>query len=381
MDSDEEDDPNKYYNLEFPDGEMKKIPYQYMANALPPEPDEQLRPGTRVIARRNSDLFPGAHYKGKGGFVMYPNDDNAFYVGILSEHNYVENGVRTYFVFFDDGHAQYVSSENIRVVMGNFGSRYVHRHARQFYDYYFTCSQRKKIMEIVFSIDKHIRVFLNGAFEWAEVFEYDPDKPAIVGVHFLESHQVEFLYAGSPRFELIWTKIVKDKKFEQINDANTTMLEVSSDSEDDETYKSPEKRPLPPDARDPLQKTVMLRPNLLIRDIKPPRRLDRHYCSHRCIEEYESNKQIFDFDPLKRPLLAGWQRNITSNCCTYITPCGRLFATIEQTHKYLINTKSKLSIDCFSYSNGIECMTEVRSVTTPDNTKYLNDVSVNDAFL
>lgn len=135
------------------------------------------------------------------------------------------------------------------------------------------------------------------------------------------------------------------------------------------------KLPLPSNAKDPSQKTIMLQPNLLIDNYKPTKKLDRqHICGRKCVREFEQNRQIFDFDPLKRPLLAGWTRKITG-ICYYIAPCGRSFNTIEAVYKYLLTTGSRLSIDCFTFSSNIECMIEVASYSDSNQKYFLNDVS------
>lgn len=129
------------------------------------------------------------------------------------------------------------------------------------------------------------------------------------------------------------------------------------------------------DVKNPMQKTVMLKPENLIDDYKPTHKLDRqHICGERCVCEFEKNPQIFEHDPLKRPLLAGWARKLTG-ICFYIAPCGRSFNTLEATYKYLYTTKSKLTIDCFSFSSKIECMKEVIGYNDTNNKYLLNDVS------
>lgn len=168
---------------------------------------------------------------------------------------------------------------------------------------------------------------------------------------------------------------MKNEKLKRYRDANTTMIEVSSDSEDDEEYQSPKKLPMPSDAKELTQMYKKVVPSELITNWRSPKKLDRrHICGIGCVSEFESNDNIFEFDPLKRPLLAGWKRNITG-FCYYIAPCGRTFSTIETTHKYLLTTKSKLTIDCFTFSLNIDCMAEVITVSANNNIDKLNNVS------
>lgn len=381
LDSDEENDDVEtvpYHTVEDPNGETRKIPDYFMAYGYPPDPKERLPNGVRVIARRKQKHLP-IRYAVQGSEYLYHNDDSAFYAGILSCECMQPNAEYHYLVFFDDGHVQYVANHNIRVVFGNYGKRYVHENAQRFYDYYFYRVKTKRLMEIGAStLEKSIMVFLNSRPELAKVIEYNPDvRRGLVLLYFLKSRRAEWLYTGSPRIERVWKLIQKDKEMQQYHQANETLIEVSSDSEDDDEceLQSPQKKPLPIGAKDPKQKTIMLKPANLIDDYKETGKLDRkHICGKQCVREFERNPKIFDFDPLKRPILAGWTRKITG-FCYYIAPCGRSFNTPETTYKYLCTTKSKLTIDCFSFANNIECMKEVISYNATKSQYFLNDVS------
>lgn len=374
--------PMRYHIVKCNDGQMKRIPNHCMSNASPPEPAIKMRSKTRVIARRKTDGLPLIYSRFKNEYVqIYANDEEAFYPGIISDYKFMENNIWNYLVFFDDGHVQYVSSNNIRVVFGNYGTKYVHKNAKRFYNYYFNAIRTTKLSEIrPTKFDCQLRVFLNGEFELAEVVEYDENKPGLVLLQYEKSRYAEWLYVGSPRLETVWMTINKNKKLERYHDANATLIEVSSDSEEEEDYKSPQKHPLPANARDPLQKRITLQPSSLIDNYKPTKRLERgHLCGRHCVREFERNLQIFEYDPLKRPVLAGWTRNV-SGLCQYVTPCGRSFTTIEAVHKYLFNTKSKLTVDCFSFSPNIDCMTEVHSYAPGGRTDFLQDVSLKNRF-
>lgn len=367
----------KHHIVVGPDGKTRKVPDYYMAYGYPPDPQERLPHGLRIIARRKQKDFP-IGFSEHGPAYLYHNDDSAFYAGILSCEYMVRNENYYYMVFFDDGHVQYVASNSIRVVFGNYGKKYVHENARKFYDYYFHRVQSKRLMEIVCKKDNSLKVYLNGRFEIAKVYEHNKEKRrGLVLLQYLKSNQAEWLYIGSPRIESVWKLIQKDKEMQNYHDtANDTLILVSSDSEADESYsQSPQKKPLPSDAKDPMQRTIVLQPDDLIDNYKPTQKLDRHHqCGRKCVRLFEKNPQIFDYDPLKRPILAGWTRKITG-ICYYIAPCGRSFNTVEATYKYLLTTKSKLTIDCFSFSSNIECMKEVQSYNDTGREYFLNDVS------
>lgn len=377
LDSDEETEPIKYYIIETLTGNrMLRIPDYYIATGLPPDTDRNLAIQTRVIARRMLSHFPASYDEKKQNFhFLYKNDDNAFYPGMVGAHHYRENGIQYYLVFFDDGHVQYVPNNNIRVVFGNYGTKYVHANAQEFYDYYFSEVKNGTLREIKTYVKKQIRVFLNGNFELAQVMGYDPNKPALVTVDFVKSKQAECLFAGSPRFEPIWKDLLKDKRMKYYNDTNITMIEVSSDSEEEEEYQSPKKSPMPVNAKDLTQKVLMFRAHKLMGDkYRAGKTYARHVCSPECVKDYEQSRKIFRFDPLKRPMLAGWSRHI-NHICHYVTPCGRLCKSMASLYNYLKETQSKLTIDCFSLSPNIKPMTEIRS-SSEVGIKYLNEVSI-----
>lgn len=367
-----------YHTVEDPHGETRKIPDYNMAYGDPPNPHERLPNGLRIIARRKQQHFP-IGYSECGPAYLLRNDDSAFYAGILSCEGRESNGRYSYLIFFDDGIVQYVKNSNIRVVFGNYGKRYVHQNAQKFYDYYFYRVKTKRMMEIACVPEKNIMAFLNDRLELAKVIKYNKDKRrGLVLLHFLKSNQAEWLYTGSPRIEKIWKLIHKDKQMQPYHQANETLIEVSSDSETEEQCdsQSPQKKPLPIDAMDPKQKTIILAPHQLIDDYKETtRKFDRtHSCGKSCVRDFEKNPQIYEYDPLKRPLLAGWTRKVT-RVCYYIAPCGRPFNTLDAIYSYLRTTRSKLNIDCFTFSTNIKCMKEVISYNGTNSQYFLNDVS------
>lgn len=375
LDSDDDEDPIKYHLVEY-ENSLKKIPDYYMANAYPHDSYIELSGQTRVIARRKSRYLPVAQRDSSGLKSLFKNDENAFYAGIIGYGSHIKDKCWYYLVFFDDGHVQYVSSRKIRQVFGNYGSKYVHPNAQRFYDYYFFGWKHNRIVEMNFEVDKFVRVYLNGKFQSAQVLKRDPVRSSLALLHFLAENTIEWLYVGSPRIERIWTTILKDEKLNKYHDANTTMIEVSSDSEEEgDEYVSPVKKALPPDTKNPSQKKVFLRSSTLIDNYMEPRDLGRmHTCNRGCVQAFERNDKIFDFDPLKRPLVAGWMRKV-GGTCTYVAPCGRAYYGIDGVHKFLSKTKSKLSIDCFSFSTHIDCMMEVHSYSSANRQYFLNDVS------
>lgn len=191
-DSDDDDDPDAISHIvECSDNTIKKITSQYLANGVAPEPKDKLRVETRVIARRSRGLMPCARIDDRY-VTLYTNDDNAFYAGVISAHNYFKNEKWYYLVFFDDGHTQYVSCDNIRVVFGDYGTKYVHSNAKQFYDYYFK-APKSQLLEISCKTEKYARVFCNGEFRTAKLIDFDPEKKGLLLLEYTECNYGEYL--------------------------------------------------------------------------------------------------------------------------------------------------------------------------------------------
>lgn len=386
LDSDDETEPVackneliKYHTLQTQQGVVSKVPAQWVANGAPLDPLQPLEGETRVIAFRNPALCPVTYTDRKmDARRLMKQSDWPCYAGMVSNHKFFEDGTWHHLIFFDDGYVQYLPNSNIRLVFGAYDPQCVHPNARHFYNYYFKAVNESQLRELKFTLGMTVGVYLNDQLDTATVVEYDGKKmPGIVGLQFRSANHGEFLYTGSPRLQGVFKEIVRDKKLQRFH--NETMIVVSSDSEDDEEeYVPPAKQILPSRSTESYQRKVKLEPELLIENYKSTEfRGRQHKCDRDCVRKFEKNRKIFEFTALKRPLLAGWQRKITG-LCFYIAPCGRSFNTIETTQKYLRKTKSKLTIDCFSFSEDIDCMTDVVGYTATGSQFFLNDVSVSD---
>lgn len=226
LDSDEEVEFMKYHIVETSDGTTYKLPHYCLAEASQPNPHIKLRSKTRVIARRKQENSPST-----------ATSDLGFFPGITSHKSFFRDGCWNYLIFFDDGHAQHVPIHEIRVVFGNYGTKYVHENAQRFYDYYFDGVKQTKLPELGFRNEQCTKVFRDGEFQRAKVILIDE---GLAKLHFSNTKHSEWLYVGSPRFEIVWHLIIKNKRLERYQQVNMTLLEVSSDSEeDDDDYQSP----------------------------------------------------------------------------------------------------------------------------------------------
>lgn len=83
-------------------------------------PGENMDDGTRIIARKDKKY-------------LLQKTDTVFYAGIIIAAKETNSG--EYLVLFDDGHVQYVTTGDIRLVCGSPGLKYVHKSSRLFYEY------------------------------------------------------------------------------------------------------------------------------------------------------------------------------------------------------------------------------------------------------
>lgn len=168
--------------------------------------DFELAPKTRVIARRKQMLFPRIH----GGPLMsaefiYKIEPNLFAGVISDEYQNGQDGLE-YLVLFDDGHAQYVNTKDIRVVNGNPGIEHVPASVRDFYDYYFNVkwTHRRKADCLINDI---LRVLLNGKFRNAKVCKFYGH--SLMLIHFLGEDIFEWIFDGSDRIEVVHKSVCK----------------------------------------------------------------------------------------------------------------------------------------------------------------------------
>lgn len=387
LDSDEEEDVIEYHIVESKDSSIgvRKVPAYSLALHDPPREDAELPERMRIIARRNADLMPYTKSQASDErYYLYSSDRNAFYAGIVGQSRYQIKEKWHYLVFFDDGHAQYVAQDDIRTVYGLPEFKYVHPNAKKFFEYYFNGPEKEKVPELMAHPGETVSVHVNGSFEPAIILNtFIPlgcEKPQLFHVCCQKWNRYEWIYTGSPRLKKIWKYMTKAKGLWIYNpEADTSLTELSSGSEDDEEYPMPA-IPLCPDNAivDAIQKTIHLNPSNIVPTYRaPPKHPRRHTCNSECVQAGENHPAILEYAPLDRPLLSGWRRKQLSGKIEYTTPCGRLYKRINAILGYLMKTNSRLTIDCFSLEEDLRCLYE-RVTMAPDGRggiRDLNDVS------
>lgn len=184
-------------------GEMMELPVHHIASDMLIA--FELPPKARVIASRKQQFFPQFYDdEEQAPALIYKGfDESSFFAGVISEeYRHGDNGVE-YLVFFDDCHAQYVDSRDIRVVNGNPGIEHVPENTRIFYDYYFGARWTHR-RRADCKINETIRVLLNGSFRNAKVCRF---YGLLISIHFLDENIFEWIYEGSDRIEVVHKSI------------------------------------------------------------------------------------------------------------------------------------------------------------------------------
>lgn len=340
-------------------------------------PRNILKPGTRIIARFQKKCLPYLKLSGKIEYLV--KDIDGFYSGIISHTKHDSS----YMVFFDNGLTQYVPETEIRRVYGDRGHKKgVHSNAQEFYNYYFNNWKLQSLPEITPTEGLSLWAYLAAKECWrmAKVVEIDEKRPLMVKLYFPIEDFFEWLYVGSPRIKAIGKFINTSKPLEKYN-PNVSTVELSSDSEDESDVWHPREQQKLTTHRIAIQiKTIRMK---ISPSVSSTRTL-RHSCSSECIGD-EINSEIINLlpktEPLYRPLICGWLRDIrksinSSSSIIYSAPCGRKLMSIKSLYEHLKKTRSKLSIDCFTFEKNVDC-TIIRKTVCEDGgpVHFLNDVS------
>lgn len=159
---------------------MRVVPGKYLAYSHPPP--VRLRVGDRVIA-------------------LFNNQDNGtqksqFFPGVIAEPLQMYNNFR-YLVFFDDGYAQYVSHQDVRLVYEASKDVWddVHPHAKEFIQEYLMNYRKERPLVQVKRGHRMVTEY-KGNWHQAKVVEADA---SLVRVWFESLKRLEWIYRGSTR--------------------------------------------------------------------------------------------------------------------------------------------------------------------------------------
>lgn len=338
-----------------------------------------------------------------------------FYPGIIAEPLREYNKWR-YLVFFDDGYAQYVVHDDVRVVCEASANVWedVVAESREFIETYL--HQFSKMRPMV-QVQRGQRMMTEWGGKWINAIVIAVDA-SLVQMYFEDDKRYEWIYRGSTRLGPLYRQNKQQKKSK--NALKVVNLIDKGDKVDDKTNASdvtehstssseapPIQRTFPAQAtRDTPQKqrekreqaeqqekekravakkSSSLPPRPTVQHLNnstiyvdednkpkgkviyytakrhlPPRKYTTHECSPACLFQITHN--LSTYSPLSKPLLSGWERQICKakgkKSVVYKAPCGRRLRNMSELHRYLRMTKCSLNVENFDYDFMIHCLAE-----------------------
>ncbi|CAH4032426.1 unnamed protein product [Pieris brassicae] len=339
---------------------------------------------TRVIA-----LFQGSVEVGKDSKLR-----EKFYSGIVAEVPNPVNSFR-YLIFFDDGYAQYATHADTRLVCEYSTQVWeeVHPFSRLFVkEYLFNYPQRPMVR---LKANETIKTEWKDKWWPSKVVKVDA---SLVLVQFLMGEskaRLEWIYRGSTRLEPLYREIQAAGRQRQramprpqaVSRPNMPIVEYMRSDEQKSTElqnikdinnedlrrqravaKKSTATPTPPPASNPTptkldsfySRVVYYTPKKAVRPYKIPA---NHVCGPNCNrKDVLSLKDLLTYNPLAKPLLSGWERQIVRSKydkrVMYRAPCGRRIRNMEELLRYLQTIKSDMGVDLFDFGPNTHCLAE-----------------------
>lgn len=312
-----------------------------------------------------------------------------YYSGVVAELPKSANKNR-YMIFFDNGYAQYVAHEDIRVIYrssmdilddvspGN--KEFVRKYLLEYPNY----------PRVRLSAGSVINVEYKQNWCRARVIQVDA---SLVKVCFLIDGREEWIYRGSTRLAL-FQKIVSSpqgnaaiRRIQQIVTVKRKKMQLDRDvkcANNTTEAEEIENKSVALIRANVARKST--KPTLVISNIKNysqpwnidldrgvivranpnricPKEFEAHICSRACVEwiNYDPSKSV-GIGPLAIPFHFGFRRIVTvyrrRTNIVYIGPCGRRLFTMKDINDYLKIMKSAFTIDMFSLDKQIHCLNE-----------------------
>lgn len=364
-------------------------------------PNTRLDVGTRCIA-----LFKLAN----------GTTTNNFYPGIIAEPLREYNKWR-YLVFFDDGYAQYVVHDDVRVVCEASADVWedVVAESQQFIETYL---QQFSKMRPMVQVQRGQRMMTEWRGRWINAIVNAVDA-SLVQMYFEDDKRYEWIYRGSTRLGPLFRqnkqlnkqksapKVVNliDKADKVVDTANVSVTTEHSTSSSEaqpiqqRTFAAQAMRDTPQKQREKREqaeqqekekravakKSSSLPPRPTVQHLNnstiyvdednkpkgkviyytakrhlPPRKYATHECSPSCLFQITHN--LSTYSPLSKPLLSGWERQICKakgkKSVVYKAPCGRRLRNMADLHRYLRLTDCSLNVENFDYDFMIHCLAE-----------------------
>ncbi|CAG9861595.1 unnamed protein product [Phyllotreta striolata] len=349
--------------------------------------------GTRVIsAFKETGISPN---------VKKPKLD-PYYAGVVAEQPFEGNRYR-YLIFFDIGYSQYVSYNNVNLVLDSSQNVWedIYEDSKSFIKKYLESQDRPMVK---LAKNQTVRVEYSGKWWLCTVNDVDC---SLVQVIFETLQRMEWIYRGSTRLSPMFKEEqaatnrstgVRTSRKLRPNESQTVVqyqrkddFISSNENQDSPTNVRAVARksttrpqanmqiegavPFLPQVKEPFvnatgptSKIMYFTPRdqvIIRRQYKP------HTCGPKCREFLTHDfHQLRGQNPLSKPLLCGWGR-ITGKAkgrkeILYKAPCGRILRNIAEVHYYLRITNSEMTVDLFDFNHTVRCLAEFSVDCNPD---------------
>lgn len=213
-----------------------------------------------------------------------------------------------------------------------------HWNAKYYFQFYVSQIQE----EIQAKEQLELCIEVNGEFPMAKVVKVDR---ILALLHFEGLKRFEWIYVGSPRIGQIFRNCITKKKLDNIIQFKTYSACRTEDVILVESFEKQNDR----NDEDASAVTAMLDSKSIMNQRHDHATEREHSCSHECVRS-EDNVELERVSLFRRPILCGWEHN----SLYYRTPCDLHLYSYSEIEEYLVETKSKLRIDCFELSQNFD---------------------------
>uniref|UniRef100_A0A336KDJ6 CSON004398 protein n=1 Tax=Culicoides sonorensis TaxID=179676 RepID=A0A336KDJ6_CULSO len=420
-------EPNSHhFRVQFIDSKINNIrvvsPKQ-IAYGHPPT--SRLHPGERVIALFDTKTHgTQSHIPGTIGLPRQ------FYPGIIAEPLQQYNQFR-YLIFFDDGYAQYVTPQDVRLVHDVSDKVWedVHPHSKEFVENYLQNFKKERPMV---QAQKNQRIITEYKGRWQPARVVDVDA-SLVRVYFQDAKKTEWIYRGSTRLAPLFkqkglhqttqpqqrtqkridpsieyvqigegTETSRPKTQEGSSQPRAVARKSSAGARPKTNFNVPQtteqrQQQLQQQRQEQREKIKFMNRNTIILDDDlekgrvvyytakqnhAEKKFTPHECNPNCLFKIAHN--LKNYSPTSKPLLSGWERQIVKQkqrrIVFYRAPCGRRLRDTDEIYQYLKMTNCRLGIECFDYDDKLHCLaeyvTEKAYLTIPDISNGLEGMPI-----
>ncbi|ODM97156.1 Histone-lysine N-methyltransferase eggless [Orchesella cincta] len=290
-----------------------------------------------------------------------------------------------YLIFFDDGYAQYVTSDGILLICDNSQPVWndIYAESHDFIKDYINKYPSWPMVRM--SINSMVSTEWNGRWLIARVKEVDC---AMAKLRFENDGREEWIYRGSPRLRPIY-RCTENK---ETNNTTRPRHDTAAYKNRNEPTVEYNKHHINTDKKSARKSTGGLNnrnmlggsskgqinmedPDVNIEyqgtmekikipdNVPKPKEYVPHACSPECEIDNKSSQDLKKLSPLMIPLFLGWSREVSRSPrhnIAYRAPCGVSLRDYDELNVYMEKINSPLSVDSFCFDYTVDCLAEFK---------------------